>query len=221
MTNGQTFTPALRLPALTASYDRVIAAMTREKTWRGRLLEALAPAEGETIVDLGCGTGTLAIMVARAAPNVTVLGVDPDPEVLALARAKAKASGIEIGLVNALGADRVESLPYGRADKVVTSLVLHQCPIAAKRGILANAHALLRPGGRLFVADFGVQKSWLMRLLFNQVRLLDGYANTGTNKDGAIPLLISQAGFSGLSEDWVLGTPTGSISLWTGTKSPG
>lgn len=88
----------------------------------------------------------------------------------------------------------------------------------AKTGLLANALALLRPGGILFVADYGVQKTLLMQLLFNQVRSLDGYENTKANKDGMIPVLINGAGFVAIDEHWTVRTPSGSITLWTAQK---
>lgn len=213
------YTPALGMHSLTSEYDRVIAVMTREQKWRGRLVAALAPQADDTIVDLGCGTGTLAIMIQQAAKTARVIAIDPDSTVRGIASAKAEAAGAKIEFVPALGGDRVDGLPYSKADKVVTSLVLHQCSMEAKEALLANAFALLRPGGRLFVADFGVQKTLLMQLLFNQVRSLDGYENTRPNKDGIIPTLISRAGFANVTEEWTVQTPTGSITLWTGTKA--
>lgn len=218
MTKNQHFTPALGKAQHTGDYDRVIAVMTREQKWRGLLLRSLAPETGETIIDLGSGSGSLAIMIAQAAQNIRVIAVDPDPEVRAIAEAKAEAAQTEIKFITALGGDQTIELPYGTADKVVTSLVLHQCTMEAKQALLANAMALLRPSGTLYVADYGVQKTLLMQLLFNQVRSLDGYENTRANKDGMIPLLISQAGFAFVAEHWTVQTPTGSITLWTGRK---
>lgn len=218
MTDPTLFTPALGRAELTGSYDHVIAVMTREKKWRARLLTSLAPEPDDVIIDLGCGTGTFAIMVAATAPNARIIAVDPDPTVLALASEKATTSKAEIEFVQALGGDRIEQLPYGQIDKVVTSLVLHQCTMDAKKALLRNAYALLEPGGTLFVADYGLQRSLLMQMLFNQVRSLDGYENTRANKDGLIPVLIEEAGFSDVAEQWQIQTPTGSITLWMGKK---
>lgn len=218
MANQKNFTPALGRAELTADYDRVIGVMTRETKWRGRLVGSIAPQIGETVVDLGCGTGTLAIMLASAAPNVRVIGVDPDPDVLTLATEKALGQQIDIEFFEALGGERIEGLPYGNADKVLASLVLHHCPIDAKQALLANAYALLKTGGALFIADYGVQKTLLMQILFNQVRSLDGYENTRANKDGMVPVLMSQLGFVAVTEHWTVQTPSGSISLWAGRK---
>lgn len=213
------FTPALGRHALTDRYDAVIAVMTRERRWRARLLDALAPAAGETIVDLGAGTGTTAIEIARAAPGCAMIAVDPDPAVLELAASKAAQAGVAVRFVIALAEDLPADLTPGMADKVVSSLVLHQCSAAAKAGLLAAAHRLLRPGGRLLIADYGAQRTLLMDLLFRQVRMLDGFETTQANRDGAIPGLIAAAGFARVEELSSLATPTGSIALYSGWKA--
>ncbi|MBA3051214.1 MAG: class I SAM-dependent methyltransferase, partial [Brevundimonas sp.] len=53
----------------------------------------IAPRDGEMIVDVGCGTGTLATLIKAAAPGSDMIGIDPDPEVLDPARAKALGRG--------------------------------------------------------------------------------------------------------------------------------
>lgn len=217
MTEFRDFTPALGRPELTSKYDQVIAVMTRERRWRARLLAALAPAAGETIVDLGAGTGSMALLIKEAVPECHVIGVDPDPEVLAIARAKVEAAGRQVQFVQAAGEAPV--LSDAVADKVLSSLVLHQCTQAAKEGLLANAFRLLKPGGRLLIADYGLQRTPLMSMLFRQVRALDGYESTRANKDGEIPKLVAEAGFHDVSELSVTPTPTGSISVYVGSKA--
>lgn len=214
MPDPPSFTPTLGRAELTGSYDHVIAVMTRERKWRARLLKYLAPQPFEVIVDLGCGTGTFAIMVVNTAPNARIIAVDPDSAVLAFASEKATTSKAEIEFVQALGGDRIEQLPFGQINKVVTSLVLHKCTMDAKKALLSNAYALLASDGMLFVADYGLQQTVLMQMLFNQVRSPGGYENTRANKDGLIPVLIEEAGFSRVAEQLQIQKPTGSITLW-------
>lgn len=214
--DSESYTPALGKAEFTSDYDKVIAVMTRELRWRTRMINELSPKPGKTIVDLGSGTGTFALMVKAASPECRVVAVDPDPEVRAIAEAKDAAADIEF--VTAMGDAPLVSVPDGSADKVTCSLVLHQCPMEAKTGILANASRLLKPSGQLLISDYGEQRSLLMHMLFKQVRILDGYENTKANKDGIIPILMAQAGFTRVEELKVTQTPTGSISLYSGWK---
>jgi ubiquinone/menaquinone biosynthesis C-methylase UbiE len=214
------YTPALGRSELTGDYDRVIAIMTRERKWRRRMLELVNPRDGDVIIDIGSGTGTFALLMKVRAPDSRVFAVDPDPEVRAIAEAKATATGVNIRFINAMGDAKLDEPAYGSVDVVTISLVLHQCPDQAKAGILRNAFALLRPAGRLVVADYGLQPNALMRLLFNQVRSLDGYENTRANKDGRVPDMIGDVGFAHVDERAIVQTPTGAITLWVATKAP-
>src|SRR3546814_8341203 len=71
-------------------------------------------------------------------------------------------------------------------DKIVSSLVFHQCPMEIKQAIAAQMHRLLRPGGQLFIADYGEQRSPLMRMLFRQIQWLDGVDYTEPNARGCM-----------------------------------
>jgi len=218
MTNTKNFTPALGNHGLTKAYDKIIAVMTREQLWRSRLLEALAPVGGETILDMGSGTGSLACLMKSLAPQSSIIALDPDPSVRKIAEAKAKSKNLKIQFLTALGETDVAALKSATIDKITISLVLHQCSAAAKTGILANAFDYLKPGSIIWIADYGEQKGLLMKLLFNQVRSLDGFENTKANKDGMIPEMMTAAGFVDVREKDVTYTPTGSISLFSGRK---
>lgn len=219
MSEEKSYTPALGRHELTADYDRVIAVMTRERRWRGALLGVVDPQPGQIILDVGCGTGTFALQLKEACPDARVIGLDPDPKVLDLARGKAEAAGLHVDWRVGFG-DELDKLPeHGSIATAVSSLVLHQCPLATKRAILAATAQALRPGGRIAIADYGRQRTLLMRLLFRQVQMLDGFENTQPNADGVLPDLMSEAGFTDLAERRVIPTPTGSISLLVGRKS--
>ena len=86
------FIPALCFKQLTPLFDPVVAMMTRERTFKRRVLDRAGLRGEEQVLDLACGTGTLAIAAARAAPGVRVAGVDTDPVVLAKAQTKADRS---------------------------------------------------------------------------------------------------------------------------------
>ena len=208
------FVPALGKSGSLDRYDAAIALMTREKRWRSDLLRFAEPRPGERIVDIGCGTGTFAIALKQAAPESIVLAVDPDPAVLEIARAKAEVADAEIRWFEAMG-DELDGIDALRqCDKIVSSLVLHQCPMAVKEAIAAQMFRLLRPGGTLFIADYGEQRSLLMRMLFRQIQLLDGFEYTEPNANGCVPVILKAAGFEAVEEMKVIPTPTGSISIY-------
>ena len=208
------FVPALGKSGSLDRYDAAIALMTREKRWRSDLLRFAEPRPGERIVDIGCGTGTFAIALKQAAPQSIVLAVDPDPAVLEIARAKAEVADTEIRWFEAMG-DELDGIDALRqCDKIVSSLVLHQCPMAVKEAIAAQMFRLLRPGGTLFIADYGEQRSLLMRMLFRQIQLLDGFEYTEPNAKGCVPGILKAAGFEAVEEMKVIPTPTGSISIY-------
>ena len=89
-TEPRGYLPALRFSALTRIYDPVVGLTTRERRFKELLVEQAAPAAGQRILDLGCGTGTLAIQVKRREPGAEVVGLDADPEMLGQAREKAE-----------------------------------------------------------------------------------------------------------------------------------
>ncbi len=208
------FTPALGRSELTDRYDRAIRFWTRERRWRTMLLDAIAPGDGESILDVGSGTGTLAVLIKQRAPGATVVGVDPDPKIRALAANKAKNACVDIEFLHGFARDAADVAGTGRFDKVVSSLVFHQVPLEEKKAGLAAMHAALKPGGSIHVADYGEQRGWLMRRLFRIIQRLDGYENTQHNADGILPELFAAAGFLDLDERSVA-TPTGSISVFS------
>lgn len=217
MTNTRDFTPALGRHELTQAYDRAIALMTRERRWRAALLKQVAPRAHEMILDVGCGTGTFALMLKAACPEARIIGVDPDPHVLALAARKAADAGLAVEWREGFGDALGEVTPERTVDKIVSSLVFHQCALEVKQAIMGSMRTALRPGGRVAIADYGLQRTPLMRLLFRQVQMLDGFAHTQPNADGVLLGLMSAAGLADVEETRIVPTPTGSISLYSAT----
>lgn len=212
------FTPAAGRFAPARLYDPVVALM-RERLWRGLTAMHLAAQPGDTIVDVGCGTGSFALLLHRIEPGARVIGVDPDPEILAIARQKAEVAGATIDWRHGMGDALPEVVGTGTADRIVSSLVLHQCPMPVKRAILASMFAALRPGGKLVIADFGLQRTWAMRLAFRFVQMADGHEDTQPNADGILPALIAEAGFSDVREVEVVPTIGGSVSVYVAHRA--
>ncbi len=211
--NVRPFTPPLGTGD-TQHYDRAIRRWTREMRWRTAMLKSLVPRPGETIVDMGCGTGSFAILLKQQCPGVSVIGLDPDAEALALARDKAHQAGVEIEWRQGFA----DSLEESAADAVTSSLVFHQIPLPGKVSGIADMFAALKPEGRLVLADYGLQTG-LMRWLFRvTVQRLDGVADTQPNADGVLPDLVARAGFANIVERYRVDTLTGTIAILTARK---
>jgi phospholipid N-methyltransferase len=141
-----------------------------------------------------------------------VVGIDPDPDIVARAAAKARTAGVAIGFEQgfARAADR-----FGPVfTKVVSSLVFHQTPMEEKSAGLSAIRRALSREGSLHVADYGHQRTGLMRLLFRIIQRVDGYANAQPSADGVLPVLMEEAQFERVNERLVVRTATGSISLY-------
>lgn len=211
------FTPAAGRFLPTSTYDRLLALFTREAIWRSKLLGTLAPQPGERILDVGCGTGSFAILIKQKEPQAIVVGRDPDSEARGIAAAKAEAAGVEIEWLPGFARDAAN---FGQFDKVVSSLVFHQVPIGEKRAGLEAMFNATKPGGLVLVADYAEQRSWLMRQAFKIVQSADGRTNTQPNADGFLERELARICGGPLPAAWALDTPTGTISIFRATPAP-
>jgi ubiquinone/menaquinone biosynthesis C-methylase UbiE len=206
------YIPALRWHALTPAFDTAVRLTSRERAFKRRLLDHAAVAGGEAVLDVGCGTGTLAIELKQRAPGALVTGLDADAEILGRARRKAADAGAGVELVEALSTQ----MPFADAtfDVVLSSLFFHHLDGDSKRATLSEVARVLRPGGRLHVADWGKPQDLVMRGLFVTVRALDGFEVTADNARGALPRLFEDAGLvdAGLQDSFR--TPLGTLALY-------
>lgn len=211
------YVPAAGRRGFTAAYDLVLATTMREARWRPALLHSVVAdlPLGGTVVDVGAGTGTLAIALARARADAEIIAVDGDPKIQALAQRKPGAGPVQWrhGLADKLPVeDR-------RADRVVMSLLLHHLTADGKRAALEEAHRVLRPGGRLHVADWGRPRDPLMRAAFFALQLIDGFPGTRDHAAGRLPGLIADAGFGDGKTERRLRTAWGRLELLCALRS--
>lgn len=215
-THGHRFVPALGYDLLTPLYDAVIAVTLNERSVKQQLIDRARIAPGMTVVDLGCGTGTLAVMTKRTQPAARVIGVDVDAKILDIARRKITAAGVDVelrqGLVQEVG------LAPGSVDRVLTSLVLHHLTSDEKLSALRTLHAALRAGGELHVLDFAPAHNPLMSLVSAPFRFFDGHSRTDDNFSGRMPEIVARAGFRDVAEGDHRMTLFGTIAYWSGVK---
>ncbi|WP_079313251.1 class I SAM-dependent methyltransferase [Microbispora sp. GKU 823] len=120
----QAFTPALGRFAPTRFYDPVVM-LTRERLWRALTVMHVAPRPEDVIVEVGCGTGSTALLLNRTEPRARVVATDPDQGVLAIARRKAEAVGATVRWETGTGDALPEIVGAGAADTAVSTLVLY------------------------------------------------------------------------------------------------
>jgi ubiquinone/menaquinone biosynthesis C-methylase UbiE len=212
------YVPATRWRLFTRLYDPILALTMRERRFREEMLRRI-DAElppGGTLVDVGCGTGTFALALKERRPDAQVIGVDGDEEILGLARAKRGAEGIEWreGLAQEL------PVPAQSADVVTISLVLHHLLPDDKRSALAGMRRIVKPGGRLHVADWGPPGDPLMSGAFFFAQAIDGFDRTADHRAGRLPALIEEAGFGSVERYGRFRTALGVVELLTAGAAP-
>ena len=180
------FLPAASLDVLLPVYDPIMKLLRFQRALAPLLRQAdLQP--GHRVLDVGCGTGTLAVMVKRAHPAVRVVGVDPDPRALARAVRKAGRAGAAVRFERGFG-DALAH-PDAAFDRVFSSMMFHHVPRAEKPAVLAEIHRVLVPRGRLEFLDFaGGAHSLLAHVLHGR--------SASAAADERLLRLMREAGFA-------------------------
>jgi len=210
------YVPALRFRWLTRIYDPVLALTTREKTFRRRLLDQAPVEAGHRVLDVGCGTGTLAIGIKTRQPGSMVSGLDGDPAIIRLAKIKAASAGLELRFDEGLSYD----LPYpeDQFDVIFSTLFFHHLTRDNKLRTLAEVFRVLKPGGKLHICDWGRPSNPFLRMMFLTVQCLDGFDVTEDHAKGRLAGFIQSAGFSDVTVNSNLATMLGTLDFITAAK---
>ena len=168
------------------------------------------------VLDVGCGTGTLTLLIKKAHPEAEVIGIDGDRKILEIAKKKVGKAGLDVTLDYGMAFD----LPYpdGSFDRVFSSLLFHHLTRENKVGTLKEIFRVLRPGGELHVADLGKPHNWIMSVAFLSVRMLDGFKTTADNINGLLPVLFGYAGFEDIQQSRRYMTMSGTLGLYKAVK---
>jgi len=205
------YVPALKYRWLTRYYDKVVSWTTRESVFRQKLLDQANVGENDRVLDLACGTGTMALMIKSRHPGTVVVGLDGDPQILALAREKTRRAGLDIEFSEGLSF----SMPYPANEFgiVFSSLFFHHLLPADKSRTMTELHRVLKPGGRLHICDWGRPANLSLRVAFLGVQLLDGFEVTRDNVAGRLPIFLQEAGFNDVCVTGNVPTMLGTLEL--------
>jgi ubiquinone/menaquinone biosynthesis C-methylase UbiE len=213
MSTKYNYIPAMGFFSLSRWYDPLVSLLMNEARFKGQLIENARIPPAGAVLDVGCGTGTLLLMVKIAQPEARVRGLDGDDGILKIARGKIMKSSWEVPLEQAMAYD----MPYADKcfDRVLTSLTLHHLSGENTRRTLQEVLRVLVPGGELHVADFSGGHQQLGHLK-SHFRLHSG--RPGHMDASQLELLLVEAGFSSVETLGATSTLLGRIGYFSGAK---
>lgn len=186
---NEEYIPALSYRFLTPFYDFIQRYVVRDVRYKALLITQADIQPGHQVLDLGCGTGTLAIMAKEAQPTADVAGLDADPEMLKVAKFKSAMHktpvDFDLGFTN--------NLPYPDEsfDRVLSSIMIHHLKTPDKWQTAREVYRVLKPGGQLHIIDFGKPVTWYGKLLGP---FLHEFEEANDNIEGKLPEIFAAPG---------------------------
>ena len=210
------YLPAVRFDFLTPVFDVFVRATTRERTFKQKLLDQAGLEDDLDVLDLGAGSGTLAIWAKQRAPGMRIRGLDGDPAIIRQADRKAARAGVDIRFDEGLSYE----LPYEDEsfDRVLSSLFFHHLVLRDKERTIAEVVRVLRSGGELHVADWGEPRSVATKVGAVAIRRFDGDEPTRDNLAGRLPELFAAGGLVDACERERVAAPLGVVSLYSARR---
>lgn len=217
MNEEKRIVPALRYNLFTKLYDPLVAFTARERTFKESLIQQASIQEGHRVLDIGCGTGTLAFWIKQRVQGVHVVGLDADPKIIDIARQKGQRNGVDVAFDEGYSTN----LPYEDSsfDRVVSSLFFHHLLPEDKVTTVREVYRVLKPGGCFHVADWGKPRNAVMGILSYQIRWLDGLDYTRDNMEGRLPAFFAGGTFVDVEVLQEIGTVFGTMALY-GCRKP-
>lgn len=212
----ESFIPALKYRWLTPLYDALIRMTLPEEKIKDALIIRASIQDGDHVLDVGCGSGTLMLMIKKAHHGATVWGLDADKDIIRRAKEKARKEQLALFFHRQLATKM--DYPDATFSRVVSSLFFHHLRREDKIKTLKECHRVLLAGGVIHIADWGRPHDVLMRMAFFLVQVLDGFVTTADNVKGSLPALLEEAGFKNVEEGPRYRTIFGTLALYSGTK---
>jgi ubiquinone/menaquinone biosynthesis C-methylase UbiE len=208
-TRGRTLDHAARV------YDifEPILLLGKQAEYDRKIVSVLELSGVSRVLDLGCGTGVLTRTIAnKVKTGGEAVGIDAAARMIQVARKKRATDNCRFEVMAA------ESLSFDDAsfDAVVSSLFFHHVPLDLKEKALAESFRVLRPGGRLVIADMHIPTTWMGALVSHVSRWFFMQPQIGENIRGVLPGIIEKAGFVAPE---IVATYFGYISLFN-TRRP-
>jgi ubiquinone/menaquinone biosynthesis C-methylase UbiE len=208
---GRRYLPGMGRDWLLPLYDPFTRLIGVESAPRKLAEQAELDSAGR-VLEIGCGTGNLVLLVKQMRPQLEVVGLDPDPKALARAGRKARRAGLTLEFDRGFA----DELPYpdGCFDRVLSSLMFHHLEADLRVASLREVLRVLRPGGSLHLADFAGDSHRLHGL----ARIARRSHTLNDNWDDRLPTLMHAAGFSDPTEIGHLTKHIGQLSYYRATR---
>jgi ubiquinone/menaquinone biosynthesis C-methylase UbiE len=209
-TRGRTLDHA----ALVYDWCEPIIMLGQQEPYNRDIVNLLELESSHHVLDLGCGTGLLTRLIADGLDAYSggfCLGIDAASKMIAVARKKRSSPAC---LFEVMAAEEL-FLEDCSFDSIVSSLFFHHVPLDLKKRSLAEAFRVLKPGGRLVIADMNTPTTFKGALVSHIARWFFLQPEIGENIAGVLPQLVLQTGFTSPS---VFKIYFGYIALFISTK---
>jgi ubiquinone/menaquinone biosynthesis C-methylase UbiE len=211
------YIPALKYHFLTPIYDWFIRLTMPELKVKNRLIQQAELHAGEKILDFGCGTATLTLLIEEQTTDCVIISLDTDPQIMAIAKKKISQKKSAITLLIYDG--KTFPFPDRTFDKVISSWVFQHLTTPQKIASFKEINRVLKSQGELHIADWGKAETKLMRLLFFVVQVFDNFYTTNDNIKGKLPQLIQNRGFQQVEIVGNQSTLFGTLSYFKAVKT--
>ena len=149
----ETFIPALQFQFLTPLYNLILAISGLGTTFKQKIttLAELPEQPGGLIIDVGCGSGLHAMILAHGYPSMNVIGFDPDPFLIATLTKNNTLPNLSF----CEGFAQLINLPENSATYIFSSLTYHHLTLNQKEQAASETYRVLAPNGKFIFTDWG------------------------------------------------------------------